>query len=108
MSDKLIALTGPAALATSATTVFTNVAGDEVVIRHARFSNTAASASTVNLSIGTDATGTRIVPGKAIAANDSLDVFFSPGIPITGTTIVQAFAGAVTVNLALWGTKRYV
>jgi hypothetical protein len=108
MSDKIIALTGPAALATTATTVFTNVSGDEVLVRHARFSNTAGASATVNLSVGTDATGTRIVPGKLVAANDSLDVFFNPGIPLTGTQTLQAFASAVTVNLAVWGTKRYV
>lgn len=108
MSDKIIALVGPAALAVAAATVFTNVAGDEVLVRHVRFSNTAGSASTINLSVGADATGTRIVPGVAIAANAVQDYFFSPGVPLTGTQTLQAFAGAVTVNIAIWGTKRYV
>lgn len=108
MADKIIALVGPAAMATSATTVYTNVAGDEGLLRHARFVNTSGSTQTVNLSVGADSAATRLVSGKQIPANDFLDVYFSPGVPLTGTTTLQAFASATSVTIALYGTRRYV
>ncbi len=111
MSDKVQSLLAatPTLLTNAAATVFTNVSGDETLVQQVRFANTSGATVTVNLSFGADSTTTRIVPGVSLTANSVLDHFFSPGIPLTGTQTLQAFASTTSVvNLSIWGTKRYV
>lgn len=68
-------LAGPAAAATTATTVYTVPATTKTIIRHVHVSNPSGGALTITMSIGASATGTRIFDGYSIPANSVLDHF---------------------------------
>lgn len=64
---------GPAQLPSSSATRYTVPAGRIAVLRHIHVINPTAGAVTVTVSIGTDATGTRLFSGKSLAAGAEYD-----------------------------------
>lgn len=74
-------LYGPALVATGPTTVYTVPAATKTIIRQIHVSNPSASAVTLTLSIGADATGTRLfsafsIPAAAPGVLNSVQDFF--------------------------------
>lgn len=115
MSDKIAALltsgTPVTLTATPGTVLFTNTSGEESVVRHVRLVNTSAAVvNDIRVSVGADAAATRqICGGFSLPANTGQDFFFSPGIPLTGTTAIQGSAGTTAVvSIGIWGTRRLV
>ena len=93
-------LAGPAALSNSAATKYTAPAGGAVV-RQIHVNNPSGSAVDFTLSIGTDATGTRIFDGLSIAADSTYDHYCY--WPLTNGEIIQAFGGtnnAMTLTIS--------
>ena len=86
----------PVLLTAAAATVGTSpAAGSKWIIRHIHFSNSDATARTVNISIGADSVTNRLVSGKSVAANDVLDLYGIWEVP--ASTIIQAFASLTSV-----------
>lgn len=100
MAKTLKSLFGPAALTTSAATKYTASASGPTDIRHIHFSNTAAGAVTVTMSIGTDAAGTRILDAYPMAASTVLDLY---NVVVPASTVVQVLASTTAVTLIMDG-----
>jgi hypothetical protein len=88
-------LAGPALLSNTAATKYTCPASTVAVIRRGRVSNPSGSAATFTMSIGADATGTRLYDAVSIAAGGSLDIY-GP-FTLAAAEIVQAFSGTTNV-----------
>jgi hypothetical protein len=88
-------LHGPAALTGTAATKYTVGSGVRTVVRHIHASNPSGSAADINLSIGTDAAGTRIFDGYSIAADSVLDHFCY--YVLEAAEIIQAWGGTAVI-----------
>lgn len=96
-------LAGPAALTTSAATKYTAPAAGKAIIRELRVSNPSAAAVDLTVSIGSDATGTRIFDGYPIPADTSMPLF---GYwVIEAGEIVQMKASTTDLVYALFGDE---
>lgn len=86
---------GPAALTGAAATKYTCPANRTARVRHIHISNPSAAAADVTISIGADATGTRIFDGFPVAADSVYDHF---GIYVLqAAEIIQAFGGTALI-----------
>jgi hypothetical protein len=104
MADTLKRLAGPAALSTSAATIYTVPASTTTTIRHLHVCNETAGAVLLTVSIGIDGAGTRLFKAKSIAANDVLD--WPCLVVLTAAEVVQAFADTATaVTIILSGVE---
>lgn len=93
-------LDGPQQLTNSAATIYTVPASTTSIIKQFIITNVTAGAVTCTISIGTDASGTRILDAVSFAANSvtTIDVF----LPLAAATIIQAFASANTsINVTI-------
>lgn len=83
-------LSGPALLSNAAATKYTCPPSTVAVVRRGRVSNPTGSPATFIMSLGADATGTRIY-NESIPANGSLDIYgpFS----LAAGDIIQAYSG---------------
>ena len=86
---------GPAVVGSTAATKYTVPASSKAVIRHVHISNPSASAVDFTMSIGTDATGTRIYSGYSISADTVYDHY--PYYVVDAAEIIQAFAGTENI-----------
>lgn len=86
---------GPTQLTGVAANLFTAGAGTLAVIRSIIVTNTDGSAHTYNLSVGPDATGTRIQDDTALSANTTSYLY--PGITLTAGQVLQGFADTTLV-----------
>jgi hypothetical protein len=82
-------LFGPGTLTASPVTKYTAPSGGSAQIRRMRASSTNGSARTVTISIGTDATGTRIYNSYPVSATLGADIF-GP-FNLAADEILQAF-----------------
>jgi hypothetical protein len=96
-------LAGPAALTTSAATKYTAPALTTTVIRRGRVSNPSGGALTFTMSIGADATGTRLYDAVSVPAGGGLDIF-GP-FTVAAGEIVQALGSGTALVLELDGTE---
>lgn len=104
MADLANRLVGPVQLTAAAATYYTGPGATVTIIRHILFCNTNILARTVNLSIGADASGTRLFSDFSIAGNDVQD--WSGFLVIEAGEILQAFASVATsVNLVVSGVE---
>lgn len=95
---------GPTLLTTSAVTVFTAGAGG-AVLRNLHASNGTGSNSTVTLSIGADAVGTRFWDVKPVSKSGT-SVDWSGFVPIAPGAVVQASAGAASTIVLTGGAVQ--
>lgn len=65
---------GPTAIANTETTLYTVPAVTQAVIKWIRIANATGTAATVNLGVGADAAGTRLLSAVSIPANDFLEL----------------------------------
>lgn len=103
MADTAKRLYGPAAQATSATTRYTVPGSTTTIIRHWIATNTATTAGTITVSIGTDAAGTRIwdaipVPAKSV-------VEFQGFLVMAAAEVLQVTASATTITFTVNGIE---
>ncbi len=104
MPDALKRLTGPAALANSAATVYTVPAATTAVLRHLRVVNETAATATFTASIGTDAAGKRIFYAQAVGPGDAFD--WTGNIVLTAAEVLQAYAStAAALTLTVSGVE---
>lgn len=104
MADLPVRLVGPAALATSAATVYTApaTAGTYVAIRHIHICNETATAAWVTLSLGVDAAGKRLWYQQSIGAYDNYD--WTGNIVMNASEVIQAYAQtAATLTATISG-----
>jgi hypothetical protein len=98
----LVKRLGLAAIATTATTLYTVPAATTGIVRHIRIVNSTASTVNVVMSIGLDAIGTRVVPtGYQIGSNGTLDITGS--IILNAGETLQATASIATALTAYVG-----
>lgn len=83
-------LVGPVAIATGPATVYTTPAGG-ALIRQLHVLNQTGSPATFTLSIGTDATGTRLYKDYSLGANTEAD--FWEYMPLADSEVVQLASG---------------
>lgn len=103
MSMLQVRFSGPALLTGAAATKYTVPAASQATIKHIHVENPTTNPITFTMSIGADATGTRIYDGFSIAAGDVLDVFCM--YVLNAGEIVQAFAStASAMTLTLDGS----
>lgn len=104
MTDTATRLAGPTQLTTSAATVYTVPGSTTTIVKHIVFTNDNASDRTVILSVGVDASATRIlssvnVPGKGVFNWDTW-------IVLDAAEVLQAYASAASsVNLTISGVE---
>lgn len=109
MATKLIA--APAYLGSSVADIYTppNAAVD-VVITQIHLCNVTTGSVSATLYLGAtggSAAGTEILKGKAIAANDVYDAYFSPGLRLTSTQFLTGLASAATsVTITVLGSYQ--
>ena len=96
-------LSGPSALTTSAVTQYTVPSTTKTILRHIHASNPSGGAVTFTLSIGADATGTRVYDAISIASGGVLDAFCY--YVLEAATVVQAFASSTAIVLTLDGDE---
>jgi hypothetical protein len=84
-------LAGPAQVSNAAATKYTVPGSTTTVVRHIHISNPSGSPVDFTLSIGTDAAGTRLFDGLAIAA-DSVYEHFCYHV-LAAAEVIQAFGG---------------
>lgn len=94
---------GPTAVPAAAATVYTVPAATVTILRHIHVANTGALPLTFNLSVGADATGTRLYSGFSVPANGTLDNTCS--IVMNATEILQTFGSAVGMTLTISGVE---
>lgn len=106
-------IAGPAYLTGSAANVYTPP-GSEVytVIKHIRLVNTDTVARTPTLYVGAtggSAGGTEILKDKSIAAKDTLDIYFSPGMKMLSTDFLSGLADSASkVTITVMGEYNAV
>ena len=84
-------LAGPALVSNSAATKYTVPGSTTAVVRYIHVSNPSGSAVTFTLSIGADATGTRLYNAHSIPANSLFERHVY--LVLAAAEIIQAFAG---------------
>jgi hypothetical protein len=88
-------LWGPSSASTTATTLYTVPSTTKTIIRQIHVDNPTGGALTITLSLGADATATRLFDAYSIPANSVFDHFCF--YVIEAGTVVQGFASATTV-----------
>ena len=111
MAGQISRLAGPAFIAAAAADILTTpAAGFHHVIQHIHVVNVGAQSSfSLFLGItGGSAAGTQIGGGtKVIAANDTLDLYFSPGLVMENTKYLSGVAAdASRLVITVMGTKH--
>jgi hypothetical protein len=101
MAGTLKRISGPAYLAAAAADIYTPPAATiYTVIKQIRVANKTGVAATFTLYIGAtggSAGGTEITGlSKSVAANDFLDMFFSPGLKMISSDFLTGLASAAT------------
>lgn len=96
-------MAGPAALTTSATTKYTVTTSRRGIVRHIHLSNPSASAIDFTMSIGADATGTRVFDGFPIGADSVYDHY--PYYVLEAGEIIQAFGSSAALVLTIDGDE---
>lgn len=91
-------LAGPTNLTGTAATVYTVPGSTTTVVKSVTAANVTGADRKIFVSIGTDAVGTRVLPGVVVPANDVLvlDVWW----PMTAAQIMQAYtdtSGGITL-----------
>ena len=105
MSAMAKRLYGPAKPGTTAATLFTAPTEGTATIRHIRVANTTAASATITLSIGVDASGTRIYDTFSIPAHGIHDTGYAMGIVLGNSEILQGFQGtAAALVLTISGS----
>lgn len=103
MADVAKRMVGPTNLAVAAATVYTCGAPTAGIVRNIHVANTTAAAQTFNLSVGADATGTRLYSSVTVPANGTFDnacfIVVNPG------EVLQAFASATGLTLTISGVE---
>lgn len=98
MLGTLKKISGPAYIAAAATDVYTPAAATiYTVIRHIHICNKTAGAVTFSLFVGAtggSAAGTELFKDYSVAAKDSVDFFFSPGLKLLSTEFLTALDGS--------------
>lgn len=93
-------ISGPAYLTASAANVYTPPnAAVSTVIKHIRLVNTDTVARTPTLYVGAtggSTGGTEILKDKSIAAKDTLDIYFSPGLRMESTDFLSGLADSAS------------
>jgi hypothetical protein len=84
-------LAGPAQVSNAAATKYTVPGSTTTVVRHIHISNPSGSPVDFTLSIGTDAAGTRLFDGLAIAADSVYEHFCYHVLAVA--EVIQAFGG---------------
>ncbi len=113
MAGQLKRISGPAYLGNSAADVYTPPASTiYTVIRHIHLANTDTSSRTASLYVGAtggSAGGTELLKGKSIAANDVLDLYFSPGLKMASTDFLSGLADSASkVAITVMGEQVVV
>jgi len=90
MADTAKRLSGPAALGTTAATVYTVPASTTTILRNVHVSNESAATAWFTISIGTDAAGKRLWYQQDLAPKTSFD--WSGFIVLAAAEVVQALA----------------
>jgi hypothetical protein len=104
MADNLKRLSGPAALSTSAATVYTVPALTQAVIREIRVCNEGALAATFTLSLGTDGAGKRLYYHLSIPVSGSL--LSTEQTVLAAGEILQAYSDtASSLTLTISGVE---
>ncbi len=99
---------GPALIATGPTTVYTGPLLTKVLIKWIHLSNPSASAVTVTLSIGADATGTRLwsaysIPAAAAGVSDSVREIYPYLVMDVGEILTLSAGTNNIVNITIGG-----
>lgn len=93
-------IAGPAYIANAAANIYTPPASTIwTLIKHIHVANKTAGAQTYSLYIGAtggSAGGTEIVGGKSVAANDTGDLYFTPGIYMASTDFLSGVCSAAS------------
>ena len=112
MAGTLKRISGPAYLAAAAADIYTPAASTiYTVIKQVRIANRTAGAVTFTLYIGAtggSAAGTEIDGAKSVAANDHLDMYFSPGLKMLSTDFLSGLASAATSLVITVMGEQYV
>lgn len=112
MGGQIARLAGPAFIANAAADFLTTpAAGFYHVIQHIQVVNKTGSAATFSFFLGAtggSTAGTEIGGGtKSVAANDTLDIYFSPGLVMENTKYLSAVSGTASALAAtVMGEKR--
>lgn len=97
-------LAGPAQVSNAAATKYTVPSTTKTIVRHVHVYNPSGSAVTFNLSLGTDAAGTRLWDSYSIGPGQALDWY--PYMVMDAAEIIQAFAGTNNVlTLTIFGDE---
>lgn len=113
MAGQLKRISGPAYLSNSAADIYTPPASTiYTVIKHIHLANKTGSAATATLYVGAtggSSGGTEILGAKSIAANDTLDLYFSPGIKMLSTDFLSGLSGTATaITITVMGEQNVV
>lgn len=92
---------GPTLLIGSAATLYTVPASTKFLMRSMHIANVTGSDRTFTLSIGTDATGTRLYGSQKIYANSVID--WSGFMPLDAAEIIQGLADATNAVVVTIG-----
>jgi len=88
-------LYGPALVTNAAATKYTVPAATATIIRHVHVQNGSGSAATFTMSVGADASGTRVFDAYSIGANTPYDWYCY--LVMAATEIIQALSGTNNV-----------
>lgn len=114
MAGTLKRIAGPAYIANAAADIYTPPAATiYTVIRQIRVANKTGTAATFTLYVGAtggSAGGTEITGlSKSVAANDHIDMFFSPGLRMASTDFLTGVASAAsTLTIVVMGDQIVV
>lgn len=103
MPDVAKRMVGPVPLTTTAVTYYTCGAATNGIIREVHVCNTTAAQLTFNLSIGVDATGTRLYSGIPVPANGTFDA--SRWTVMAPNEVIQASTSAAGLTLEVSGIE---
>jgi hypothetical protein len=102
MADTLKRLYGPTVLTSSAATKYTVPGSTTTTVRTIIVTNGTASSSTFTLSIGADATGTRLFDAVTVPSHDTFT--WSGILVLAAAEVIQALSPAA-LNLTLVGIE---
>lgn len=113
MPGQLKKISGPAYLAAAAANIYTPPAATiHTVVRHIRVVNKTAAADTFTLYVGAtggSAAGTELVNEKSVAADDYVDIYFTPGLKLLSTEFLSGLAAtATTLTITVMGEQHVV
>jgi hypothetical protein len=97
-------LFGPAQLTNAAATKYTVGAGLSALVRHVHVHNPSGGSVNFTMSVGADATGTRVFDAYPIPANSSLDWY--PYLPLAAAEIIQAKDSANLLVMEMGGDEN--